>query len=147
MAVELSTEEGKKLIALLKIAEEQGLSVDWKFIEAQNKYMIDFVAVSNEVESDIKFRLKGNKRERVSFVLLLNGTNIALARIDNVAHTNPDGTKLSGAHIHLYREGFADKWAYPIENFNFDDANDSFLKFLAQVNFDRKSIDFKGRLI
>ncbi len=28
-------------------------------------------------------------------------------------HTNPDGITLDGPHIHLYREGYADKFAFP----------------------------------
>lgn len=147
MAIELTTQEGEKLIALLKVAEEKGISIDWKFIEGQNKYSIDFIAISHEIDSDVKFRLKGNKRDKISFALLLNGTNLVLARIDKGWHTNPDGTKVSGVHIHIYQEGYNDKWAYSIDNFNFDDASGSFLKFLEKVNFDRTTIDFKGRLI
>ncbi len=29
-------------------------------------------------------------------------------------HRNPDGTMISGPHIHRYREGQDDKWAYPL---------------------------------
>jgi Family of unknown function (DUF6978) len=35
--------------------------------------------------------------------------------IDSAPHTNPDGTRLPGTHLHLYREGYDDKWAFPIE--------------------------------
>jgi hypothetical protein len=35
--------------------------------------------------------------------------------IDGAPHTNPDGTKLNGTHIHLYRQGFEDKWASPLD--------------------------------
>lgn len=42
---------------------------------------------------------------------------IVLVRLDveGAPHTNPDGTKIGGTHIHLYREGFEAKWAYPLE--------------------------------
>lgn len=38
---------------------------------------------------------------------------VVLARLDldGPAHRNPDGTVVPCLHIHLYREGFADKWA------------------------------------
>ena len=29
-------------------------------------------------------------------------------------HTNPDGKSLTGSHLHLYREGYGDRWAYPV---------------------------------
>jgi len=41
--------------------------------------------------------------------------------IDGAPHTNPDGAKLNGTHIHLYREGFEVKWAYPIDPEKFCD--------------------------
>ena len=51
---------------------------------------------------------------------------IVLARLDinGRAHRNPDGNKIGCPHLHLYREGFNDKWAFPVpgEHFtNFDD--------------------------
>ncbi len=41
---------------------------------------------------------------------------IILARldIDGSPHRNPDGEEIGTRHLHLYREGFADKWAYPL---------------------------------
>ena len=42
-----------------------------------------------------------------------------LARVDLVGapHRNPDGEILECPHIHIYREGYNDKWAYQISNF------------------------------
>lgn len=37
---------------------------------------------------------------------------LARLDIDGAPHTNPDGQRLGGTHIHLYREGFDDRWAY-----------------------------------
>jgi len=40
---------------------------------------------------------------------------IILARLDFAApHRNPDGTEIGVPHLHLYREGFGDRWAFPI---------------------------------
>lgn len=147
MAIDLTAEEADKLIKLLKIAEENGLKVDWKFVAGQNKYAIDFLAIPSNIESDIKFKIKANKRNKISFALLLNGTNIALVRIDKNFHTNPDGTKLTDTHIHIYKEGFEDKWAYPLDDFDLSDPNTSFLNFLDRINFEKTTIDFKGSFI
>jgi len=35
--------------------------------------------------------------------------------IDGAPHTNPDGTKLPGTHLHIYHVGYEDKWAFPID--------------------------------
>jgi len=38
-----------------------------------------------------------------------------MLRYDNGGrHTNPDGEKFEGPHIHLFKEGFNDKFAYPV---------------------------------
>jgi hypothetical protein len=41
---------------------------------------------------------------------------VILARvdIDGPPHRNPDGQEILCPHLHLYREGFGDKWAQPI---------------------------------
>lgn len=40
---------------------------------------------------------------------------ITLARLDfgGPPHRNPDGAEIACPHLHLYREGYGDKWAYP----------------------------------
>lgn len=39
-----------------------------------------------------------------------------LARLDfgGRPHRNPDHTRVASPHLHLYREGYADKWAFPV---------------------------------
>ncbi len=41
---------------------------------------------------------------------------IPLVRLDLAGgmHHNPDGTEIPLPHIHIYKEGFALKWAYPL---------------------------------
>lgn len=40
---------------------------------------------------------------------------IVLARLDFAApHRNPDGAEIGVPHLHLYREGYGDRWAYPV---------------------------------
>jgi hypothetical protein len=39
--------------------------------------------------------------------------------VDGAPHTNPDGVGLSGTHVHLFKEGFDDKWAYPADHKTF----------------------------
>lgn len=51
---------------------------------------------------------------------------IVLARLDfgGAPHTNPDGDRIGVPHLHVYREGFADKWAYPLPDGQFSDPDD-----------------------
>lgn len=41
---------------------------------------------------------------------------IVLVRLDfgGAPHRNPDGEEISCPHLHLYREGYGDKWAIPV---------------------------------
>jgi hypothetical protein len=43
--------------------------------------------------------------------------------IDGPPHVNPDGTDVPCPHIHLYKEGFADKWAYCLPPGAFSDTS------------------------
>ncbi|HVX38162.1 MAG TPA: hypothetical protein VHB25_01220 [Gemmatimonadaceae bacterium] len=41
---------------------------------------------------------------------------VVLARLDfgGQPHRNPDDAEIASPHLHLYREGYGDKWAYPL---------------------------------
>lgn len=49
-----------------------------------------------------------------------------LVRVDlgGPPHRNPDGVVVPCPHIHVYREGFADKWAEPLPDEQFRDSSD-----------------------
>lgn len=51
---------------------------------------------------------------------------VVLVRIDmgGAPHRNPDDVEISAPHIHIYREGYGDKWAMPVPTDHFRDVND-----------------------
>lgn len=51
---------------------------------------------------------------------------VVLVRLDfgGAPHRNPDGTEIGSPHLHLYREGFGDKWAIPVPSGPFGDLSD-----------------------
>ena len=51
-----------------------------------------------------------------------------LVRLDMAGppHTNPDGEHIPCPHLHLYREGYADKWAVPVPLARFGHLDDLF---------------------
>lgn len=53
-------------------------------------------------------KLKLQNRARAAVVLIR-------LDVDGAPHTNPDGTRLSGTHLHQFKEGYDDKWAYPAD--------------------------------
>ena len=52
-----------------------------------------------------------------------------LARLDfgGPPHRNPDGEEVGSPHLHLYREGFGDKWAFPVPPDRFPNLGDPWL--------------------
>jgi len=40
----------------------------------------------------------------------------------DMKHENPNGEIIEGSHIHLYREGFRDRFATPLLKYGFDDS-------------------------
>ena len=70
------------------------------------------------------------RRARVDFI---KGTyqnrgrqTVILARLDfgGAPHRNPDGEEMGPLHLHLYREGYGDKWARPVPDENFSNLDD-----------------------
>ncbi|MHB1463717.1 MAG: DUF6978 family protein [Thermoleophilia bacterium] len=63
---------------------------------------------------------------------------IVLIRLElNAApHRNPDGEEVPSPHIHIYREGYGDKWAYqiPEEFTDIDDPQQSLDDFMKYCN-------------
>ena len=48
---------------------------------------------------------------------------VVLVRLDfgGAPHRNPDGEEIGSPHLHLYREGFGDKWAVSVPSDRFTD--------------------------
>lgn len=62
-----------------------------------------------------------------AILLSCSQANAVLVRLDAGTpgvHPNPDGTRVAGPHLHLYREGYEDKFAYPIAEYPFSDPDD-----------------------
>jgi hypothetical protein len=51
---------------------------------------------------------------------------VVLVRLDfgGPPHRNPDDEEIACPHLHIYREGFADKWAMPAPTSAFPNTND-----------------------
>lgn len=63
--------------------------------------------------------LKGTYQNRARQV-------VVLVRVDfgGAPHRNPDGVEVPSPHMHIYREGFGDKWAVPLPSDKFPNVTD-----------------------
>ena len=64
---------------------------------------------------------------------------IVLARLDfaGAPHRNPDDAEIPCPHLHLYREGYGDKWAYSVPADRFPNTSDRWIlleDFMSYVN-------------
>lgn len=76
-----------------------------KSVVEKESFNLDFYRGSFELS-----RYTLNKRYRQTIIML---------RYDNAGrHTNPDGVLFDGPHVHLYREGYNDKFAFPVSEIN-----------------------------
>lgn len=81
-----------------------------KAINSKNLFLFDFYRGSFELS-----RYTFNKRYRQSIVLM---------RYDSGGrHTNPDGESFDGPHIHFYREGYNDKFAFPSSDLKIEESD------------------------
>jgi hypothetical protein len=46
--------------------------------------------------------------------------------VDGPPHRNPDGVEVPCPHLHVYREGYGDKWAEPAPEHLYASGNDAF---------------------
>lgn len=56
---------------------------------------------------------------------------VVLVRLDlgGAPHRNPDDEEIPAPHLHVYREGFGDKWATPVPADRFRDTGDVWIAF------------------
>ena len=70
---------------------------------------------------------------KISKLMLQNRarTTAILARleIDGAPHRNPDDEEVPCPHLHLYREGYNDRWAFPVPPNHFRDLTNRNITF------------------
>ena len=119
---DLTQKEADDLLALEKVRQKDDL-IPWPDMGA--KAVVPLVSIDGREEflldvttSSIKLtKLMLQNRARVTTILVR-------LEIDGSGHRNPDDVEVPCPHIHLYREGYNDKWAYPVPTKHFRDLTD-----------------------
>lgn len=113
----LAQEEFQHLIKLKKqFQEEDQILLDsiWSrdiiSLESKDIFILDYYIGRIEIK---KFTYN-NRYKKV----------ITLLRFDSSGrHTNPDGQIFNGPHVHIYREDYGDKFAFPVSEIGIDENN------------------------
>src|SRR5260370_38109312 len=108
----LTQGEADKLIAIRKlwvspetISLPPGSDLTYELVsdDKQEQFLLDLWRGTLRL-SKLKFQ---NRARQVVILVRLD--------VDGAPHTNPDGQRLGGTHIHIYREGYDDRWAYTLD--------------------------------
>lgn len=102
-----------RLLALDKLLENGGAI---EFPAANTKQQLDVRSVDGLEGFLIDINRRGQiKISKCTYQERYNVIEILLRLdVDGPPHENPDGVEIPCPHLHIYREGFADKWAYPV---------------------------------
>lgn len=115
--INITQDEADKLMAMQKKAIDQ---TEWTFPGPGDRVVVPLTSLDKR-ESFLldvtRYQIKLTKatfqnRGRVAIILYR-------LDIDGAPHRNPDGEEIPCPHLHIYREGFGDKWAIqaPIDRF------------------------------
>ena len=140
---------------LLKIEKHRQSNKKWNYPNAGGKVIIPLISIDAKEEFTLdiwkgKISLKYKYQTRVRKVIIL-------ARLDigGPPHRNPDNEEIPSNHIHIYKEGYNDKWAYPIpiEKFhNTEDVLQTLQHFMAYCKItkpplvEQNSVQIQGNL-
>lgn len=104
----------KVFVQAKTISFPAGLDESYELVSVDRKeqFMLDISRASIKIS-----KLKFQNRARKAIVLVR-------LDIDGAPHTNPDGEKMGGTHVHLYREGYESRWAYPLDAQKFTNLGD-----------------------
>lgn len=122
--LDLTQEEADKLMAMEKKAADQS---EWTFPGPAERIVVPLVSADkreNFLLDVTRYQIKLTKatfqnRARVAIILYR-------LDIDGAPHWNPDGQEVRCPHLHVYREGYGDKWAEPAPSGWFPDTSDLF---------------------
>ncbi|MHC4181155.1 MAG: DUF6978 family protein [Planctomycetota bacterium] len=109
----LSQERADELIGMPKRCMD-GSPIDFPLPGESLRLELESVDKSESFILDVnrKGRIKLTKctyQERYAVVEILLRLDI-----DGPPHENPDGEEVPSPHLHVYREGYGDKWAVPV---------------------------------
>lgn len=120
--IDLTQPEADALIAMEKVRVDDS---EYDYPTAGGKLTVPLLSrdkresfILDITRGRIDFQ-KGTYQNRAKLV-------IPLVRLDfgGPPHTNPDGETIQTPHIHVFREGFGDKWASELPAERFQNSND-----------------------
>jgi hypothetical protein len=131
--INITQVEADALFAMLKVRVSDEA---WNYPLSGGKVSIPLISKDKKENFWLDVRrgridlIKGTYQNRARQVVIL-------ARLDfgGSVHRNPDDSEIESPHLHLYREGYGDKWAIPLPDEIFTDTSnltnmlDAFMRY------------------
>ncbi len=98
------------------IQEEKSFNIRYgSFPEENEAAQFPATGVTTNTEYIVDVNRKGCTLSRITFQNRAYVTTVLLRLdIDSKPHQNPDGKKIGGTHLHVYRQGYGETWAYEL---------------------------------
>ena len=124
--------------ALLVIEKHRESDRSWTFPALGGKLSIPLISYDRREHFLLDFSRGSIELRKVKLQTRARQT-VVLLRVDlfGTPHLNPDGEEVPCPHVHVYREGFGHKWAYPLPADHFSDPGNLWVtldEFLAYCN-------------
>ena len=125
--IDITQAEADSLILMEKFRVD---SEEWFFPPPGERLSIPLVSTNKREHfvidvSRVAIKLtKATYQNRARQVIILMRLDI-----DGSPHRNPDGEDVPCPHLHVYREGYGDKWAFPAPLDRFTNTQDLFKTF------------------
>lgn len=105
----LTQEDAERLLKLDKDPQVTNIPFD------QEQYHIPMLSTDGKEDFVLDVTPSKIKLSKITYQTRARKT-IILARLDIAGppHRNPDDEEIPCPHIHIYREGWGDKWAFPL---------------------------------
>ncbi len=132
----LTQEEFNYIITLKKEFKENDQ------ITLQSKWSRDIVAIETRDMFILDYYIGTIALTKFTYNKRYRKT-IAILRFDSSGrHTNPDGQVFDGPHVHIYRENYGAKWAFPVSKIGINNGMiekasvlERFLQYCNVVNY------------
>lgn len=112
MTLDLTQAEAESLLAMDKQKVD---SKKYEYPQLGGSLNIPLLSMDRREKFSLDLRRRKIELSRNTFQTRAKEV-IVLARLDleDTPHRNPDGEEVPGPHLHLYREGYGDSWAFPL---------------------------------
>lgn len=120
--IDITQAEAEALIAMEKYRVDDR---EWLFTAPGERMAVPLASADKREQFILDITRSQIKLSKATFQNRARQAIILLRLdIDGPPHRNPDGAEIPCPHLHIYREGFADKWAVPAPPDRYVDISD-----------------------